>query len=188
MVICYGRFEKIYERHCSLLADAGTGTRGGRTRTVSVYGKCASATDAEWRAAWRRAGVDCRFSVRRGGDLAGVSGKLCYDNKSSIGIPEAGAGRQVSGGRQVPEGREECAVQPSPGIRRPGGARVQRVVTAAGDSVVGAQGGAVKRPSYRREASYRREGGWPEKTRDSGEKALQIWKKSFIINGFCNKL
>jgi len=70
---------------------------------------------------------------------------------------------------------------------------MQRVVTVAGNSVVGTQGGRLSGPCYRREEGYLwlgGEGGTAQRKKMvvGGEKALQIGKKSFIINGFCNKL
>jgi hypothetical protein len=71
---------------------------------------------------------------------------------------------------------------------------MQRVVTVAGNSVVGTQGGRLNGPCYRREEGYPwawgTRGGTAQRKKMAvgGEKALQIGKKSFIINGFCNKL
>jgi hypothetical protein len=77
---------------------------------------------------------------------------------------------------------------------------VQRVVTVAGDSVVGTRGGRVKGHVI----EGKRVIGGPgevgaaengvglgsgrEKRSCGGEKALQTGEKSFTINGFCNKL
>jgi len=65
---------------------------------------------------------------------------------------------------------------------------VQRVVTIAGDSLVGTKSGGVTEACDRGEKGYRPPRGMDEKRRSSGEKALQIAEKSFMINGFCNKL
>ena len=80
---------KFMTRHCSLLADAGAGTGGSGTGHASFYGECTPAALAERRAAWRRAGVDCRFSVRGGGDFKGLSGKLRHDDQSASSLPES---------------------------------------------------------------------------------------------------
>lgn len=76
---------------------------------------------------------------------------------------------------------------------------MQRVVTVAGDSVVGTQGGRVNGhviegnrviggPGRGCQWKRRTLGARKEKKGCGGEKALQIREKSFIINGFCNKL
>ena len=61
---------------------------------------------------------------------------------------------------------------------------MQRVVTVAGDSLVGAKAGGVNRPYYRKQEGYRGSGRWlgvgargqseGKKGGCGGEKALQI--------------
>src|SRR6185503_15880497 len=73
--------------------------------------------------------------MRGGGNLTGVSSKLRYHNQFADCVSEAAGAREVSGRREVREGREDHSVLRGSGLRRRKYDHLHGNIAAHGDSV-----------------------------------------------------